>query len=124
MTAFAILGSSGLAYHRGIGVFGLMASSSALVIPLTHLLHRHAAVGAWEKVRPHDAGAVFSRPLGMLRHRHGDLRAHDVMLVPYIIIGVMGGGQTLEAVSTTIGPDGEPRAFFSYEWAARSWRWS
>ena len=35
MTAFAILGSSGVAYHRGIGVFGLMASSSALVIPLT-----------------------------------------------------------------------------------------
>jgi solute:Na+ symporter, SSS family len=35
MTAFAILGGSGLAYHRGIGVFGLMASSSALVTPLT-----------------------------------------------------------------------------------------
>ena len=28
MTAFAILGSSGIAYKRGIGVFGLMASSS------------------------------------------------------------------------------------------------
>src|SRR5947207_900025 len=28
MTAFAILGSSGAAYKRGIGVFGLMASSS------------------------------------------------------------------------------------------------
>jgi solute:Na+ symporter, SSS family len=27
MTAFAILGSSGLAYNRGIGVYGLMASS-------------------------------------------------------------------------------------------------
>ena len=35
MTAFAILGSSGLAYQRGIGVFGLMASASAFVIPLT-----------------------------------------------------------------------------------------
>src|SRR4028119_1260855 len=35
MTAFAILGSSGMAYQRGIGVFGLMASSSGLVIPLT-----------------------------------------------------------------------------------------
>ena len=35
MTAFAILGSSGVAYHRGIGIFGLMASSSALMIPLT-----------------------------------------------------------------------------------------
>ena len=37
MTAFAILGSSGLAYQRGIGVYGLMASSSGLIIPLTIL---------------------------------------------------------------------------------------
>src|ERR1700722_13730393 len=35
MTAFAILGSSGMAYKIGIGVFGMMATSSALVIPLT-----------------------------------------------------------------------------------------
>src|SRR3981081_1893626 len=35
MTAFAILGSSGLAYRRGIGIYGLMASSSGFVIPLT-----------------------------------------------------------------------------------------
>src|ERR1700722_16013537 len=35
MTAFAILGSSGQAWRQGIGIFGLMASSSCLVIPLT-----------------------------------------------------------------------------------------
>src|ERR1041385_2196629 len=35
MTAFAILGSSGAAYKQGIGIFGMMASSSGLVIPLT-----------------------------------------------------------------------------------------
>ena len=46
------------------------------------------------------------------------------MFVPYIIIGVMGGGQTLEAVSTTIGPDGEPRAFFSYEMGGALVAWS
>jgi SSS family solute:Na+ symporter len=33
MTAFAILGSSGETYKKGIGVFGLMASSSGLIIP-------------------------------------------------------------------------------------------
>src|SRR3954451_4417873 len=38
MTAFAILGSSGAAYRRGIGIFGMMASSSAFVIPLTIFL--------------------------------------------------------------------------------------
>src|SRR6266496_4894423 len=35
MTAFAILGSSGAAYRQGIGIYGLMASSSGLIIPLT-----------------------------------------------------------------------------------------
>ena len=35
MTAFAILGSSCLAHNLGIGVYGLMASSSGFVIPLT-----------------------------------------------------------------------------------------
>src|ERR1700712_5923805 len=35
MTAFAIIGSSGMAYKTGVGVFGMMATSSALVIPLT-----------------------------------------------------------------------------------------
>ena len=35
MTAFAILGSSGHAFTNGIVTFGLMASSSAFVIPLT-----------------------------------------------------------------------------------------
>ena len=34
MTAFAILGSSGHAFHNGIVTYGLMASSSALVVPV------------------------------------------------------------------------------------------
>ncbi len=37
MTAFSILGASGEAYHRGIGVFALMASSSAIVVPCVFL---------------------------------------------------------------------------------------
>src|SRR5258708_33493418 len=35
MTAFAILGSSGQAYRQCIGIYGLMASSSGIIIPLT-----------------------------------------------------------------------------------------
>ena len=38
MTAFAILGSSGHAFNNGIVTYGLMASSSGLVIPLTLFL--------------------------------------------------------------------------------------
>ena len=35
MTAFAILGSSGHAFNNGIVTYGLMASSSGLIIPLS-----------------------------------------------------------------------------------------
>ena len=35
MTAFSILGASGHAFANGIVTFGLMASSSALIIPLS-----------------------------------------------------------------------------------------
>src|SRR5262245_33870027 len=38
MTALAILGSSGHAFTNGIVTFGLMASSSALIIPLSLFL--------------------------------------------------------------------------------------
>src|SRR3954468_303879 len=35
MTAFSILGSSGHAFNNGIVTYGLMASSSAFIIPLS-----------------------------------------------------------------------------------------
>ena len=100
MTAFSILASlrprvsSRHRCIRHVGVcLGLCHSAPAS-------FHRHAAVGDGEEVRSHDAGAVPARPLGMLLHRHADFfTLTAVMLVPYIIIGVMGGGQTLQAIS-------------------------
>lgn len=64
MTAFSILGASGFAYHGGIGVFGLMASSSAIVIP-----------------------AIFLFVLNV------------ALMSPYRLIGVMGGGLTLNQIT-------------------------
>ncbi|MGA7393975.1 MAG: sodium:solute symporter family protein [Terrimicrobiaceae bacterium] len=115
MTAFAILGSSGVAYHRGIGIFGLMASSSALVIPLT-LFFIGTRLWAIGKKFGHMTQVQFFRDRWECSAIGTVIFVLTiVMFVPYIIIGVMGGGHTLEAVSTTIGPDGEQRAFFSYE---------
>jgi len=99
MTAFSILGSSGMAYHRGVGVFGLMASSSALIIPLTIYLigTRLWALG---KRLGHRTQVQFLRDrweCGAIGTFLFALTA--AMLVPYIVIAVMGGGHTLEAVS-------------------------
>lgn len=99
MTAFAILGSSGLAYQRGIGVYGLMASSSALVIPLC-LLFIGTRLWWLGKKHGHMTQVQYLRD----RWECGGIGTFifvitAAMLVPYIIIGVMGGGETLEAIS-------------------------
>jgi SSS family solute:Na+ symporter len=99
MTAFAILGSSGHAFSNGIVTFGLMASSSGLVIPLTIFL---VGTRVWALGKKYG----FMTPVQMFRDRWecshiGTVifAVQAVLLVPYIIIGIMGGGTTLNAVS-------------------------
>ena len=99
MTAFAILGSSGHAFSNGIVTFGLMASSSALVIPLTIFL---IGTRVWALGKKYG----FMTPVQMFRDRWECTHigtaifvAQAVLLVPYIIIGIMGGGTTLYAIS-------------------------
>jgi len=108
MTAFAILGSSGLAYQRGIGVYGLMAASSGFVIPFTIFLIG-TRLWAYGKRFGHMTQVQFLRD----RYECSAIGTWvfvltAAMLVPYIVIGVMGGGATLEALSTVMGPDGKP----------------
>ncbi|WCJ59980.1 sodium:solute symporter family protein [Fontisphaera persica] len=108
MTAFAILGSSGLAYQRGIGVYGLMASASGFVIPLT-IFFIGTRLWALGKKYGHMTQVQYFRDRWECGHIGTAIFALTAaMLVPYIIIGVMGGGQTLEAISTVMGPDKKP----------------
>lgn len=99
MTAFTILGSSGHAFHNGVVTFGLMASSSALVIPLTLFV---IGTRIWALGKKFG----FITPVQMFRDRWecghiGTLIfvVQAALLVPYIIIGVMGGGTALQAIS-------------------------
>jgi SSS family solute:Na+ symporter len=99
MTAFAILGSSGHAFTNGIVTYGLMASSSALIIPLS-LFFIGTRIWALGKQRG------FITPVQMFRDRWECSHIGTVifvvqaaLLVPYIIIGVMGGGTAMQAIS-------------------------
>lgn len=99
MTAFTILGSSGHAFANGIVTFSLMASSSALVIPLTLFFF---GTRLWSLGKRHG----FMTPVQMMRDRWecshiGTLitAVQTLFLVPYIIISVMGGGTALAAIS-------------------------
>lgn len=99
MTAFAILGSSGHAFNNGIVTFGLMASSSALIIPLSLFL---IGTRVWALGKKYG----FITPVQMFRDRWECSHIGTVIfvvqaafLIPYIIIGVMGGGTALGAIS-------------------------
>ena len=104
MTAFAILGSSGHAFNNGIVTFGLMASSSGLVIPLTIFL---IGTRVWALGKKYG----FMTPVQMFRDRWECSHigtvifvVQAVLLVPYIIIGIMGGGTTLYTISGGLVP--------------------
>ncbi|HKR60659.1 MAG TPA: sodium:solute symporter family protein [Pyrinomonadaceae bacterium] len=99
MTAFAILGSSGHAFSNGIVTFGLMASSSGLIIPLSLFL---IGTRVWALGKKYG----FMTPVQMFRDRWECTHigtmifvVQAVLLVPYIIIGIMGGGTTLFTIS-------------------------
>jgi SSS family solute:Na+ symporter len=99
MTAFAILGSSGMAYKRGIGVFGLMASSSSFIIPLT-IFFIGTRLWALGKRFGHMTQVQFFRDRWECSGIGTAIFALSaVMLVPYMIVSIMGGGTVLEDIS-------------------------
>ncbi|MEJ7606588.1 MAG: sodium:solute symporter family protein [Bryobacteraceae bacterium] len=104
MTAFALLGASGHAFQNGIVTYGLMASSSALIVPLLLLF---VGTRIWKLGKRHG----FMTPVQIFRDRWECGHTGTViffvqalLLIPYIVIGVMGGGTTLSAVSGGIVP--------------------
>ena len=99
MTAFAILGSSGHAFRNGIVTFPLMASSSAIVVPVCLLF---LGTRIWALGKRYG----FMTPVQIFRDRWecGHIGTvifvvQAALLVPYVIIGVMGGGAAMRAVS-------------------------
>lgn len=105
MTAFALLGSSGEAYHGGIGVFGLMPAISGLVIPTVFFL---VGTRAWAIGKRQG----YVTQVQFFRDRWGS-DALGLMLfvvlvalvIPYLLIGVMAGGITLSQVTDGAVPE-------------------
>ena len=99
MTAFALLGASGEAYRTGIGVFALMASSSALIIPAVFYF---VGTRLWSlgKRRGYVTQAQYFRErwdsdlVGLLF-----FIVLIALLVPYVLIGMMAGGITMSQVT-------------------------
>ena len=99
MTAVAILGSSGFAYKRGIGVFGMMASASGCVIPIT-LFVIGTRIWALGKRFGHMTQVAYFRD----RWECSSIGTFiflltSFMMLPYLIVSIAGGGQILEGLT-------------------------
>lgn len=99
MTAFTILGASSQAFQSGISVFLLMASSSAIVIPI---LFYYCGTRCWW------LGKRFGyvTQVQLVRDRYGSgalgtllFLVVVLLMLPYILIGVKGGGDTMTALT-------------------------
>lgn len=99
VTPFVLMGIPGLAYHHGIGVFGLNAAIVALGIPLTFW-----AIGypAWRAARA--TGAVTPAELYAKRLRSPALGivlfvAFVVYTLPYLVSSVLGVGVAVSVLT-------------------------
>ena len=99
MTAFALVGSSGEAYKKGIGVYGMLASSSGIIHSLCFFV---IGIKIYRLGRRHG----YSTQIQFFRDRlDSDLIGLVLfpilvgLLIPYLLIGVMAGGSVIQVMS-------------------------
>jgi solute:Na+ symporter, SSS family len=108
MTSFALVGSTGEAFQTGIVVYGLMASWSGLVHSACFFL---VGLRLWALGKRHN----YMTQIQFFRDRFESDRLGLVLfpvlvglVVPYLLIGVMGGGQVLQEATRGAFPGAFP----------------
>lgn len=99
MTAFAIQGSSGEAWHSGVGVYGKMASWSGIIHAACFFL---IGMKLWSLGKRHG----YQTQIQFFRDRFGSRNLGALLFpilvllqMPYIIIGILGSGSMI-AIAT------------------------
>lgn len=108
MTAFALVGSTSEAYANGIGVFGLMASSSALV---------HAAVFFFVGIKLWAIGKRYGY-LTQIQFFRARFESDAIglllfpilvgLVIPYLLTGLLGAGSVVQALTQGAMPETFP----------------
>ena len=105
MTAFALVGSTGEAFQQGIGVYGLMASSSGIVHSLCFFL---IGIKLWSLGRRHG----YTTQIQFFRSRLESNRIGLVLfpilvglIIPYLLIGVLASGTVINKVTAGAFPE-------------------
>jgi SSS family solute:Na+ symporter len=110
MTGFALVGSTGKAFTSGVGVYGLMASSSGLIhsavffmvgIRLWAVGKRYGYVTQCEYFR----ARFDSRALGYVL-----FPILVLLVIPYLLVGVIAAGKFLQATTAGMFPEAFPKS--------------
>ncbi len=112
MTAFALVGSTGEAFTRGVGVYGMLASSSGIVHSLCFFV---LGVKLWQF--GHTYG--YRTQIQFFRARLDSDKLGLVMfpvlvglVIPYLLIGVISAGLFINVVTQTSHVDGARQQTF------------
>jgi SSS family solute:Na+ symporter len=105
MTAFALVGSTGESFKRGIGVYGLMASISGIIHPLIFFI---IGIRLWSFGKRNG----YMTQIQFFRDR---LESENIgivlfpilvgLLIPYLLIGVMASGTIINVVTAGAFPE-------------------
>lgn len=108
MTAFALVGSSSEAFKEGIGVYGMMASSSGIIHSLCFFL---IGVKVWKVARAQG----YTTQIAFFRDRLDSdfigLLLFPILVglvIPYLLVGVIGGGTVIQTLTAGLSPDWFP----------------
>ena len=105
MTAFALVGSTGEAFKEGIGVYGMLASSSGIIHSLCFFV-----IGV--KIYSFGRKYGYTTQIQFFRDRlESDLIGVLLfpilvgLVIPYLLIGVMASGTVIQAMTAGAFPD-------------------
>ncbi|MEM7697999.1 MAG: sodium:solute symporter family protein [Verrucomicrobiota bacterium] len=104
MTAFALVGSTGKAFQKGVGTYGLMASSSGLVHAACFFL---IGIKVWAIAKRH--GYVTQIQFFRNRFESSNLGyllfpILVLLVIPYLLIGVIGSYRVLGPMTSGMFP--------------------
>ncbi len=105
MTAFALVGSSGEAFREGIGVYGMLASSSGIVHSLCFFL---IGLKVWRFARQQGYTTQIEFFRDRLESDFIGILLFPILVglvIPYLLIGVIGSGAVIQSLTSGLSPD-------------------
>ncbi|TWT94530.1 sodium:solute symporter family protein [Stieleria varia] len=108
MTAFALVGSSGEAFKAGVGVYGMLASSSGIIHSLCFFV---IGVKVWKLARRHKYTTQIEFFRDRLDSDFVGLLLFPILVglvIPYLLVGVISSGTVVQSLTAGLSPEWFP----------------